>query len=154
MPINETIVAVPITVEERGQLRQFLVRLVEKLDIILGYRGNDPYVSISQLQSASATADEGLTKLEQTVLTIITGLFNENSEVVTGLLEGIVSGTSDAIDELKSPNTVSDNDNTTQVISNPPTQVQVQAIQDQVVANANDFNSLLTALRATEIIAT
>ena len=154
MPTNETVIAVPITIEEKGQLRQFLVRLVEKLDIILGYRGNDPYVSISQLQSASATADEGLTKLEQTVLTIITGLFNENSEVVTGLLEGIVSGTSDAIDELKSPNTVSDNDNTTQVISNPPTQVQVQAIQDQVVANANDFNSLLTALRATEIIAT
>ena len=69
MPTNESIIAVPITVEQKGQVRQFLVRLVEKLDIVLGYRGNDPYVTISQLQSASS---EGLTQLEQTILNVIT----------------------------------------------------------------------------------
>ena len=154
MPTNETIIAVPITIEERGQLRQFLVRLVEKLDIVLGYRGNDPYVSISDLQSASALSSDELTQLEQTVLTIITNLFTANDEAITILLAGIVNETGSAIDSLKSASTISDNDTSTQTITNPPTQAEVQAIQDQVVANAGDFNDLLTALRGTEIIAT
>jgi hypothetical protein len=152
MPTNETIIAVPITIEERGQLRQFLVRLVEKLDIVLGYRGDDPYVSISQLQT-KASSDE-LTQLEQTVLNIVTQLFATNDEAVAILLAGIVNETSSTIDSLKSASTISDNDTSTQTISNPPTQAEVQSIQDQVVANAGDFNSLLTALRGTEIIAT
>jgi hypothetical protein len=151
MPTNESIIAVPISVEQQGQTRQFLVRLVEKLDIVLGYRGGDPYVSSSQLNSATS---EGLTQLEKTILEIITNLFTENSEVVTSLLAGIVDNTSEAIDSLKSDSTISDNDESTQVISDPPTQIEVQAIQDQVVANADDFNDLLLALRGTGIIAT
>lgn len=152
MPTNETIIAVPITIEERGQLRQFLVRLVEKLDIVLGYRGDDPYVSISQLQT-KASSDE-LTQLEQTVLDIVTQLFATNDEAVAILLAGIVTETGSAIDDLKSASTISDNDESTQTITNPPTQAEVQSIQDQVVANAGDFNDLLTALRGTGIIAT
>ena len=147
MPTNETIIAVPISVEQQGQTRQFLVRLVEKLDIVLGYRGNDPYVSISQLQS---TSESGLTALEQTILEVVTRLFSANSEVITQLLLDIA----DAADSLRSSSTISDNDTSTQVITNPPTQAEVQSIQDQVVANAGDFNDLLTALRATGIIAT
>ena len=147
MRTNETIVAVPITVEQQGQTRQFLVRLVEKLDIVLGYRGNDPYVSISQLQSES---EAGLTQLEKTILDIITQLFSDNSEVITALL--ISADT--AIESLKSSSTINDSSTATQTISNPPTQAEVQSIQNQVVANANDFNDLLTALRGTEIIAT
>jgi hypothetical protein len=151
VPTNESIIAVPISVEQQGQTRQFLVRLVEKLDIVLGYRGGDPYVSSSQLNSATS---EGLTQLEKTILEIITNLFTENSEVVTSLLAGIVDNTSEAIDSLKSDSVISDNDESTQVISDPPTQAEVQAIQDQVVANADDFNNLLLALRGTGIIAT
>ena len=147
MPTNETIIAVPISVEQQGQTRQFLVRLVEKLDIVLGYRGNDPYVSISQLQS---TSESGLTALEQTILEVVTRLFSANSEVITQLLLDIA----DAADSLRSSSTISDNDTSTQVITNPPTQAEVQSIQDQVVANAGDFNDLLAALRGTGIIAT
>lgn len=154
MPTNETIIAVPITLDQPGQVRQFLVRLVEKLDIVLGYRGDDPYVTSSQLQSVSGAASTGLTQLEQTILNIITQLLTENSDVVTQLVNTVSEDTADAIDALKSPDTVTDSDNSTQVISNPPTQTEVQNIQDQVVTNANRFDDLLTALRGTGIIAT
>jgi hypothetical protein len=144
MPINETIIAVPTTVEAPGQTRQFLVRLVEKLDIVLGYRGNDPYVSAADLQSAT---DANLTALEKTVLSIVTQVITENIDTIS---DEIV----DSINALKSNSTVADADDSTQVISNPPTQVQVQNIQDQVVANATSLNDLLIALRETGIIAT
>ena len=65
MPTNETLVAVPLHVEQAGETRKFLVRLIEKLDIVLGYRGDDPYVTISQLQDASTSASTSLTQLEQ-----------------------------------------------------------------------------------------
>ena len=154
MPTNESIVAVPITVEQRGQLRQFLVRLVEQLDIVLGYRGNDPYVSLSQLQSVSTLASDDLTRLEQTVLDIITALFTENNDIVTNLLAGIITSTAEAIEALKSTSTITDADDSTQTISSSPTQIEVQNIQDQVTSNAEDFNDLLLALRETGIIAT
>jgi len=154
MPPNETIIAVPLSVEQEGQTRQFLVRLIEKLDIVLGFRGGDPYVSISQLQSVSATSASGLTTLEQTVLNVITSLLSDNSAVVTQLFAAAAAENSAAIAALKSGSTVSDNDESTQTITAPPTQAEVQNIQDQVVANAGDFNNLLTALRGTGIIAT
>lgn len=144
MPINESIIAVPTTVEAPGQTRQFLVRLVEKLDIVLGYRGDDPYVSASELQTAS---DANLTALEKTVLNIVTQVITENIDTIS---DEIV----DSINSLKSSSTVNDADDSTQVISDPPTQVQVQNIQDQVVANATSLNDLLIALRETGIIAT
>lgn len=144
MRTNESIMAVPATVEQPGQTRQFLVRLVEKLDIVLGYRGNDPYVSASQLQN---TTDTSLTALEKTVLNIVTQLLSDNIDTLT-------SDISESIEALKSTDTVTDADDSTQVISNPPTQVQVQNIQDQVETNAVRFNDLLTILRELGIIAT
>lgn len=154
MSANESIIAVPINVEQPNQTRQFLVRLVEKLDIVLGYRGGDPYVSLSQLSSTASSTNENLTQLEKTVLSVITALLSENSEVLTDLITGVITGTEEAIDGLKSASAIGDNDVTTQTISNPPTQAEVQSIQDQVVANGTDFNDLLIALRATGIIAT
>lgn len=154
MRTNETIIAVPTTVEQQGQTRQFLVRLVEKLDIVLGYRGGDPYVSISQLQSTEATSAANLTKLEQAVLKIVTDLLSSNSEVITSLIESIGESTESAIEALKSSDTVANADESTQTITNPPTQAEVQNIQDQVVANADSLNDLLIALRGTGIIAT
>lgn len=152
MPTNESIVAVPLNVEHAGQTRQFLVRLVEKLDIVLGYRGNDPYVSASQI--GGLASQDNLTQLEQTVLDIVTQLFTENSEVVTTALRSITDGTSESIESLKSSSTINDVDDTTQTISATPTQTEVQNIQDQVVDIAEGLNDLLAALRGTEIIAT
>lgn len=151
MQTNESIIAVPITVEQSGQTRQFLVRLVEKLDIVLGRRGGDPYVSNSQLAKTTA----GLTTLEQTVLEIVERLLTTpNSETIATLLAIATEETSGAIDDLKSSSTVSDSTTTLTPISAPPTKGEVEAVDAKLVANAADFNSLLTALRGTGIIAT
>lgn len=154
MPTNETLIGVPLNVEKAGQTRTFLVRLVEKLDVVLGYRGDDPYVPLSQLQSESATNTENLTQLEQTILTVLTNALNSNSEVTVGLISALAEETNAAIDDLKSSSTVSDADETTQTVSATYTQAEVQSIQDQVVDVATQLNALLAALRGTEIIAT
>lgn len=151
MRTNESIIAVPITVEQSGQTRQFLVRLVERLDLVIGTRGGDPYVPESQLVETQA----GLTKLEQTVLEIIERLLGTaSSETVAVLIAATNEATSAEIEALKSPNTVDDADTSSGSYSGPPTKGEVEALDAKVAANAQDFNDLLTALRGTEIIAT
>lgn len=147
MQTNESIIAVPITVEQSGQTRQFLVRLVEKLDVVLGRRGGDPYVVTSQLIETVA----GLTKLEAAIFGIIERLLSVED---TELLEGVITATNEAIEELKSNNTVANADTSIELISGPPTKSEVEAVDAKVAANAVKFNDLLTVLRGTGIIAT
>ena len=45
MARNESIAAVPVDVKDPDTLKRFLDRLVERLDIVLGYRGGDPYIT-------------------------------------------------------------------------------------------------------------
>jgi len=151
MQRNESIIAVPTTVEQPGQTRQFLVRLVERLDIIIGTRGGDPYVSNSQLKQ---TTLNGLTALEKTVLEVVQRLLTAGDQVTGELLEGIATSTGEAIDELKSSDTIANGNTNVQTISDPPTQAQVQALASQISANAITYNTLLIALRGTGIIAT
>ncbi len=155
MPTNESIMAVPITVEQPGQTRQFLVRLIERLDIVIGTRGGDPYVAQSELNK---TTSAGLTALEKTILEIITKLFSIDNAataiLVNTILETSLAAIDSAISDLKSPSTITNANTTTETISNPPTQAEVSALASRVTTNASGFNSLLSALRSTEIIAT
>lgn len=67
---NETLIQVPASFEDSTSLRRFLALLVEKIDIILGYRGQEEYAKLSDLQSPSiapieeqlATVNEELTE--------------------------------------------------------------------------------------------
>ncbi len=52
---NETLIAIPMNVAEPDNLIRFLRSLIEELDLILGLRGNDPYVKESQLTTATDT---------------------------------------------------------------------------------------------------
>ncbi len=155
MQTNESIIAVPVGVEQPGQLRQFLVRLVEQIDLVIGRRGGDPYVPESQLNSTTLA---GLSALEQTILDIITQLFTTNSETAEELAIVIAGSTSDAItaavEALKSASTVTDADSSTTTASASYVQAEAQEVADQVATNASRFNDLLSALRGTEIIAT
>lgn len=45
MARNESIASVPADVQDPDTLKRFLDRLVERLDIVLGYRGGDPYIT-------------------------------------------------------------------------------------------------------------
>lgn len=58
MARNESLAAVPSNVSDPTVLKRFLDRLVERLDVVLGYRGGDPYVSAdTQVQTLSELQD-------------------------------------------------------------------------------------------------
>lgn len=50
--INESLFQVPASVEDPDVLKRFLDRLVERLDIVLGYRGDNPYAATTDLTTA------------------------------------------------------------------------------------------------------
>lgn len=53
--LNETLVAIPPEVQNVDELRQFLVKLIVALDVLIGYRGGagvDQLVSIEDLTEA------------------------------------------------------------------------------------------------------
>jgi hypothetical protein len=151
MQTNESIIAVPITVEQSGQTRQFLVRLVERLDLVIGTRGGDPYVPESKLNETQV----GLTKLEQTVLEIIERLLGTaDSETVAILIAATQEATNAEIEALKSSSAISNASATAIVMGASYNQVKAQNAADHTAAVAVQLNSLLTALRGTEIIAT
>ena len=139
MSTNETLMAVPLNVEEAGETRKFLVKLIEKVDVILGYRGSDPYVSSSGLTSITQS---GLTTLENSI-----------GQSLDAAIEFLTEAREEAINALKSDTFIDDADDSTQTISSPPTQAEVQSIQDQVVEIAEQLNKLLAVLRDAEIIA-
>jgi len=62
---NQTIASVPANVEEPTVLKRFLLRLIEELDIVLGYRGDSSYVSQSQLTSATAPLEVTLSSVSE-----------------------------------------------------------------------------------------
>ena len=74
MARNESIAAVPADVQDPVILKRFLDRLVERLDIVLGYRGGDPYVTtedqiqtFSELQELLTQMKESSSQLEETI---------------------------------------------------------------------------------------
>jgi hypothetical protein len=148
MPIskNESIIAVPVSVEQEGQTRQFLVRLVERLDLVIGTRGGDPYVPESRLADTASS----LTKLEQTVLEIIEGLLVTDSTLTDSILEETLA----AIEALKSPAVIANADASTSPFGGSYSQTEADDHAAQTAANAGKLNELLTALRGTGIIAT
>lgn len=64
---NESIAQVPADITNSVALRRFLERLVEKLDVAFGYRGDDGYVSTSALSDATSSAAKSLTALTKDV---------------------------------------------------------------------------------------
>lgn len=69
---NETLIVVPNALEDTLVLKKFLVRLVEKLDIVLGYRGQDPYITKSSVTSTDNIIAELPANLEEINTTLST----------------------------------------------------------------------------------
>jgi len=76
---NETLIAVPPDIGQPEVTRLFLLRLVERLDVLLGFRGNvaDSYVPQAQLDSTISTASDNSL------------LFAEEIDALTGQIEAI-----------------------------------------------------------------
>lgn len=113
--INESLFQVPASVEDPDVLKRFLDRLVERLDIVLGYRGDNPYAATSDLTTAvgalTQEAEQIATKLvEETeslneqLLTLVAQLEEQLQQLVSLLfrVETLETEVSDILLELVS----------------------------------------------------
>lgn len=64
---NETLAQVPSDVSDPVVLKRFLSSLVERLDIVLGYRGSDSYASSTTVTDLAATTKEGLAAADSSI---------------------------------------------------------------------------------------
>ena len=177
---QSTFIQLPLDVSDPIQLRRFLDKLVQQLDISFGNRGDSPFVSANHFLSGIGTIQDLIGALEKEALTYskidgsrdYTAIVKYSSDRVfsTGSNQLVdVKYTEDTYEPKFSKNTSFNKDfgttsgtvteggtttnnpeqasisDLTQVISNPPTQAEVQAIQDKV-------NSVLSSLRLANII--
>lgn len=146
---NSTLISVPTKFEEPKQVRAFVLKLVEKLDIVLGYRGASGY------EAAAATAE-----LANVTLATLAEANNVIRASVDELRESIefsqdaTNQNTTAIAALKSSATVTDTAYSAPAISATYSQSEVQAIADNLQTVSGALDDLLAALRTTEIIAT
>lgn len=111
--INESLFQVPASVEDPDVLKRFLDRLVERLDIVLGYRGDNPYAATSDLTTAVAAltqeAEQIATKLveeteslNQQLLTLVAQLEEQLQQLASLLsrVETLEAEVSDILLEL------------------------------------------------------
>lgn len=77
MARNESIAAVPTNVGDPDTLKRFLDRLVERLDIVLGYRGGDPYLTEGEQAETFNELQQLLSELRDTSVQL-----NESIEAV------------------------------------------------------------------------
>ena len=85
---NQTLIAVPADVTETGTLQWFLSRLVEELDLVLGFRGSDTYVKTSELEAARVTLtslDAVLSATNDSVEALSTELATTNDNVAANV---------------------------------------------------------------------
>lgn len=91
--INESLLQVPASVEDPAVLKRFLDRLVERLDIVLGYRGNDPYAATSDLGLAVSSLTQEAEQLVEQV--------NTESENVNQQFLLLISQLEEQLQQLK-----------------------------------------------------
>ena len=67
MARNESIATVPVDVKDPDTLKRFLDRLVERLDIVLGYRGGDPYITEEDQVQTISELQQLLSELKESI---------------------------------------------------------------------------------------
>lgn len=89
---NESIISVPPSLDDPITLRRFLAQLVEKIDIVIGTRGNDEYVKQSELTSVTTTLTASVTE-EQTTLASVSDQTDTNTAAIADNAETIDDNT-------------------------------------------------------------
>lgn len=144
---NQTIVALPARFDEFKQVRTFAVKLIEQLDRVLGYRGDNPYVTEEELSSAAdatgLTLAELIVELRQTVDQLLSQdqLLADAVALAEGRLDTIQAGTALA-DDVYAGGTA----------SATYSQTELQDTMDALLALSASHNNLLAILRTAEII--
>ena len=177
---GSTFIQVPQNIEEPQQMRRFLDKLVQQLDVAFGNRGDEAFVTTNGFLARVNTVAELISAIQDELLDYskTDGTREFTAKVSYNSPKSFVSGSNELVDvnyvetnyEPKItkntafnkdfgiiPGTVTEGGTTTnnptqgalpdlnQTISNPPTQAEVQAISNKV-------DSILNALRASNII--
>lgn len=137
---NETLVNVPTRFQDFKQVRAFAVKLIEKLDIVLGYRGT---VGYEEAGTAETLTEVTLTSLAETV---------EEFEQVLDAFREDLNGLSDGINQYKTTTAIADTTYTAPTVSATYTQAEVQGIADSLETVSDKLDTLLGVLRSVEII--
>ena len=145
---NQTLIQIPLGLElqDPGRLRIFLLKLIEKLDIVLGYRGNDGYVSQSQL----AQADNQINVNDLTLLSLAEQLA-EVSNQVTENQEAIEVNT-EALETVQAAAAITKLNFSTVTAGVTYNQTEVQKIANQAKAAGDKVDDLLDILNDAGII--
>ncbi len=98
MAQNETLIQVPTELSDPLQVRKFLLRLVERLDIILGFRGQDPYITKTEL----VTSAEVLANLPTTISAINSTTDSVEKDLTT--LQSAQENLQDSFDNAQAAN--------------------------------------------------
>lgn len=144
---NETLIGIPHELRDLSAVRVFLIRLVEKLDAVLGYRGDAAYVSQSDIDAGTETVSVFL----QGIISAVTAELSQSQSLAA---ENSRAYTDEQIATLKSSTSVIDLSLLLPTISDPPTQAEVQDIVSDLTEIQTQVNALLAELRSVEIIAT
>jgi hypothetical protein len=157
---NQTLIAIPLDITNPLATRQFLVKLVEKLDIVFGFRGGNSYVSTSQLVGLAGTVNTEdntlsgqLTALEAALVAYIdTQIASTATDIA--LVNTELDALTIVVEDLKSATTIVNTTWTTPTVSATYVQAEAQNVATQLGLAIGKMNTLLATLRATEIIAT
>jgi len=137
---NQTIVSVPTKFQEFKQVRAFAVKLVEQLDLVLGYRGA---VGYEEAGTAEQLTQQTLASLSEAV---------SDFESALDAIRDDLNVIRDSIVSYQSGVTITDIAYTAPTISGAYVQAEVQAIADEVETVGATLDSLFAALRAVNII--
>jgi len=132
---NQTLVAIPPKIDNPKDLRTFLIRLVERLDVVLGFRGNEGYSTIEQSANLAGQIKE----------------VRDNLATAVKDLDSRVTSNTDAIDTLTPGTEVASLSLTAVAPSASYTQSEAEEVANQVKAVADKVDEILTVLNSATI---
>ena len=149
--INQTLVGIPANFENFKQIRIFLLRLIERLDIVLGYRSTEGYASAAEVTSViTATKEDLITLKEATEQSL------DSIDTLLETLETTLSDLSDAfntfVEVIQAGTVITDINYTAPTIGATYSQAEVQGVADSVEDVSDKVDELLNILRTAGIV--
>jgi len=139
---NETLISVPTDLPV--EVRQFLVRLVGRLDQVIGARANDPAAGATDLAAAVAQLNARSQSIQLTLQAFATGQ-------ATAALGTANEYTDGKIEDLEQP-PIADLGYTAVTVSGSFVQAEVQQIASDLQTVADKLDTLLAALRTAGLL--
>ena len=144
---NQTIIGIPANFENFKQVRSFAVRLIEKLDIVLGYRGNTGYEETGTAETLVSSLQASLDQVAEEAVAAVDSLTAAISEVQTSITD-----LTTLIEQIQAGTAITDLSYTAPTISGTYVQAEVQGLANDINAVSDKVDELLAILRTADII--